>query len=146
MPLSSFSRVFQADLEKLAIGSSTVAPLLDSVMKLVQNNVNPAPDNTLAQYTICNFDGYSDVTLAAWTGPYENLNGNEVIRPTTVPSFSCTGTVTVNQVQGFVITDPTSSTLLTMYQFDTALTPTSGMQFQITPEIEADGDVVACQC
>lgn len=146
MPVSAFGRSFQGNLESLAINGSTVAPLHDAVLNLVSNLITPGPDNQVESYAICTFDGYEPETIASWRGPYKNLGNDTVVSPTTIPTFECTGTMITEQVQGYIITDPTTATLLIMTNFDLAISPTPGMQFQITPEVNISGKDNPCTC
>jgi len=139
------TRACLAEILSLSSGQSTPSPLGTLAIHLFANPVSPSIDTPLSALTECTFDGYAS-EMATMSGPTVDLAGDTVLTPTVVPSFGCTGTVTVNQVYGWYATGPGTVASLQALGTLTPFTPGAGQQFTVKPQIGAAGNVNACVC
>jgi len=135
-----------AIMESLATGLTPTPPLTTCVFHLGQNPVSPSVDTSLGSLTECTFDGYAPVTIASWSTPAQNLQGDTVVTPTTIPSFSCSGSVSVNNVQSAYITGPGTVASLLAVATLAPFTPIPTQAFRITPQVGLAGGLNVCEC
>lgn len=120
------------------------------LLKLYKNDYTPTETDTLASYTICDFDGYVDKTLTRgnggsnWQTPTsETPTGSSPwsaeaaaarsVYGTAAQSWTCTGTG--NTIYGYLLVGATSGKVIVAERFASPRTINNGDSISVWPEL-----------
>lgn len=121
----------------MADANATGKTLAGNLVKLFKARTDPVVDPST--FTEADFSGYSDVPVAAWTGPRHFPNDNRGLD--TIASFNgATATPQVdNVIRGYYVTDSTGATLIGWEDFPEAVPMGGPTAFlNVTVPIEVD--------
>jgi len=91
----------------VAAVAALIANMLDgtgpthSTVKLAQGAFDPTNTSDPADFTIADYDGYADVTVAVWEAPHLHPDGTAETVPTALATFVPTGNTTPNTITGY---------------------------------------------
>jgi len=98
--------------------------------RLYKNNHTPADADTSANYTVANFDGYSEIDMGGWTAAI--LAANHALSQATPLVWICTGAGTPNDVYGWFVVVRGTNDLVWAERFTAAPLPMNQAGDQIT--------------
>lgn len=134
------------EAEQALITTLAVPPLSANRVMEYTNNVVLTEATLLSDLVEGTYDGYARGSIASWVGPELDLQGNQVVVPAAVVTFSCSGPVTVNTVIGYGILDSTGATLLAAATYPTPISPIPGQVHRILPALVMSGSIDSCAC
>lgn len=106
----------QGILTLLDDSTATAGPWEGALVHLFKNDLVPAPNTVLADFTEADFDGYAASAAIVWGDPYQNeLNQSTILGD--AKTFTATGATTPNDIYGYYITDAGGTELLLSERF-----------------------------
>jgi hypothetical protein len=130
VPNQAFLFAALIDIITNVFGTST-----HSKCRLYTNTIAPQPTSLPGDFTPATFDGYADISIAAWGTPHLLQNGQVAVAPATPLTFTPTGSTTPNTITGYILLDAAGA-LIQAENFVPPITlsgPTTTLQF--VPEV-----------
>jgi len=120
-----------------ALLADAVAGVLDGCkLKLFQNDFHPSAFSVAADFTIADYTGYGDKTIAAadWNPIIQPDGSAGIVGPGEF--FDATGTATPNTIYGYYVTDSAGTSVLWAERFDAPVGITGpGTGFTMVPQL-----------
>jgi len=96
--------VLPASSRLLQLEAIIAAQLDGGSLRLYKNELTPTVDSILADFTVANFTGYANKTIATWGTPYLDALGLATVLGG-LQTWTCTDAVTPNQIYGCYYVD-----------------------------------------
>lgn len=104
-------------------------------LRLYQNDYDPIPTSTVANFTQANFTGYAAIAVNTWGDAFLNGDGYAQIEEV-ARTFTCTGALTPNTIYGYYITDPAGDLVYAEKNLaGSVLMNASGKTYSVLPRI-----------
>lgn len=101
------------------LAAATAGVLDGCKLELYQNDYVPVPFSVLADFTVADYTGYGNKTIAAadWNAVVQPDGSAGIVGPGEF--FDATGTAVSNTIYGYYVTDSGGTTVLWAERFDT---------------------------
>lgn len=132
--LTTLQLIAQA-LADVAVGG----PFAGAKIALYTNNISPSKNRVLADFTIADWGGLTNLKALTWGAPFANDSQQAEVRAGLTTWLTLTTPVTEVIVYGYVVTDTAGAVLLMAEKFATPYTfNRAGQAFGFVPRLVYD--------